>query len=226
MELYDDHPFARVGVADDDITEQANLSPKVEEGETVGDCIVAYFIADLVVQVVHQPALLDGQDLVERPGDMESDGGRVLDTIAKGGDVFPGQPALVGATEVELVTVFLCLHAAEDRTEFRKFDLADTRELVEDLLLLKLQLLRIRQVLPFATAADTEVLTERFHAYITILYKAHYLALGEGVFLATDLHVAHITGHAEGYEHHQVIPVEQALAFGCHSLYGHALKER
>ena len=128
--MYDDHPFARVGVADDDITEQANLSPKVEEGETVGDCIVAHFIADLVVQVVHQPALLDGQDLVECPSDMEADGRCVLDTVAKGGDVFSGQPALVGTAEVELVTVFLRLHAAEDGTELGKLDLADARELV------------------------------------------------------------------------------------------------
>jgi hypothetical protein len=46
------------------------------------------------------------------------------------------------------------------------------------------------------------------------------------VLLAPDLHVTHVTRYAKGYKHHEVIPVEQALSFGSHSLYRNALKER
>ena len=160
--------------------------------------------------------------------DMEANGGCVFSTLARGegANLLAGQPPFIRTAKVELIPVLLCLCAAKDGTKFGELDLTNACQLVEDLLLLELQLLFIWQVLPLATATDAKVLAERFHAYITIFYKAHHLALGKGVLLATDLHVAHITGHAEGYEHHQVVPVEQALAFGCHSLYRHALKER
>ena len=40
-----------------------------------------------------------------------------------------------------------------------------------------LEAVRVRPVLPFATATDTEVLTKGSRAYITILYEPHLLAL-------------------------------------------------
>ena len=134
--------------------------------------------------------------------------------------------ALVGTAVVEFVAVCLGMHGAEDGTKFRQVDLPDARQLVIDLLLLELQLLWIGEVLPLAATTDAEVLTERNRAYITIFNKAHHLALGKGVLLAADLDVAHITRHAERHEHHEVVPVEQALSLGSHRLYLNALKER
>jgi len=136
------------------------------------------------------------------------------------------QIPLVGTTEVQLVTILLSFYAAKDRTEFRQFYLADACQLVEHLLLLEFQLLLVGQILPLATTADTKVLTKGRRAYITIFYKAHHLALGKGVFLTSNLYVAHVARHTKGYENHQVLPMEQALALGCHSLYLDALKER
>jgi hypothetical protein len=81
-------------------------------------------------------------------------------------------------------------------------------QLVINLLLFELQLLLVGQVLPLTTATDTKVLTEGIRAYITIFYKTYYLALGKGVFFASDLHVAHVAGHAEGDKHYKVVPVE------------------
>ena len=78
VELDDHKPLARGRVADDDVAQEARLGAEVEERQTVGDGVVADLVADLVVQVVHQPALLDGQDLVEGAGDVEADGGHVL----------------------------------------------------------------------------------------------------------------------------------------------------
>ena len=118
------------------------------------------------------------------------------------------------------------MHGAEDGPELRQFNLANTGELVEYLLLLELQLFLVGQVLPLTASADTEVLTEGGRAYIIIYYKAYHLALGEGMLLTSDLHIAHVAGHAEGYKHHQIVPVEQTLPFGGNSLNRYALKER
>ena len=52
LELHDDHPFARVGAADDDVAEQARLLAHVEEREAVPDSIVACRVAYLVVPVM------------------------------------------------------------------------------------------------------------------------------------------------------------------------------
>ena len=56
------------------------------------------------------------------------------------GNLFLGQVAFVGTTVVELVAIGLGVDAAEDGTELGQVDLADTGELVEDLLLFELQL--------------------------------------------------------------------------------------
>ena len=136
-----------------------------------------------------------------------------------------GQISLVGASEVEFITVLLCLHGAEDGIELGQLYLSDARELVVDLLLLELQLLLIGQVLPLAATADTEMLTEGYRAYLTIFYNTHHLALGERMFLTTNLYVADVTRNAERYKHHHIIPVEQALPFGGNGLYLDTLKE-
>ena len=96
------------------------------------------------------------------------------------------------------------MYAAENRTELWQFNFSDARQLVEDLLLFELQLFRVGQVLPLTTSTDTEVLAEGGRAYITIYYKAHHLALGEGMLLAPDLHVAHIArgSHEESRDAH------------------------
>ena len=44
----------------------------------MSDGIVTYLVAYLVVQVIHEPALLDGQNLVEGTRDVKTDGGCVL----------------------------------------------------------------------------------------------------------------------------------------------------
>jgi hypothetical protein len=59
-----------------------------------------------------------------------------------------------------------------------------------------------------------------------MFYEAHHFAFRKGVLLASDLYVAHVARHTEGYEDHQVLPMEQALAFSGDSLYCYALQER
>ena len=181
------------------------------------------------MQVVHQPALFYRQNLVEGSRDVETDGRHILGSPSLGGgrgevfQFFICQPSFVGAAEVEFVAVFLGLHATQDGTKLRQFHLADAVKLVIDLLLLELQLLLVRQVLPLAAAAHAEVLAEGCRAYLTIFYKLHHFAFGKRVLLALYLHVADVARHAEGHKHHQVVPVEQAFALGSHGLDGDTL---
>ena len=140
--------------------------------------------------------------------------------------LLPCQIPLVGTAEVELVAVFLRLHAAQDGTELRQVHLANASQLVVHLLLLELELLFVGQVLPLAAATHAEVLAERSRAYLTIFYESYHFALGKRMFLASQLYVADIAGHTPRHEHHHVLPVEQALTLCRHSFYRHALKQR
>jgi hypothetical protein len=69
------------------------------------------------------------------------------------------------------------------------------------------------------------VLAEGFFAHFALLNEAYYFALGKRMFFTANLNVADIARDAERYEHHQLIPVEQAFAFSCNSLDGNVLKE-
>ena len=234
MELYDNKPLASVAVANDDVAQQSHLCPQIEERYSMGNGIVANVVTYLVMQVVHQPTLLDGQDLVESTGDVEADGRHVLLRgkrcvlrlrLWQGSDFFLCKISLIRTAIIEFVAILLRLHAAEDGSEVGEGDLSDTRQLVEDLLLLELQLLFIGQVLPLTTATDAEVLTKGYRAYLTIFYKAHHLALGKGVLLTTDLNVADVARDTERHKDDQLVPMEKTLAFSGHSLYHNTLKE-
>ena len=186
VELHYHHPLARVGVADDNIAKQAVLLPQVKERERVLKGIVADGVADAVVQVVHQPAFLNGQNLVESTRDMESDAVHVV-ILESRSHLFACEPALVAASELQFVAVFPCLLRTHDGRNLGQFHLAYASQLVIHLLLLGLQLLGVGEVLPLATTAHSEMLAKRSRAYLTILYKADDLRLTIAVLLLLNL---------------------------------------
>ena len=182
------------------------------------------------MEVIHQPAFLYGQNLVECPRDMEADGWGIFSRtilipqstlLTPQSYFFFRQPSLVGTAIVHFVSVLPLLDRAKDRAELRQFNLSDARQLVLYLPFLHLQLFGVGQVLPFASATETEVLTARFFAYLTILYKPHHFTLSKAVLLSSDLYVNNVTWYAKRYEYNQVIPVEQRLSFGgtCFNLH-------
>ena len=187
-------------------------------------CVIADVITNLVVQVVHEPAFLNGEYLVESACDVETDGWHVLQTLTlvlgKSADLFFGQIALVGTSVVQFVTVFLRFDAAQYGAEFRQLHFANAMQLVEHLLLFELQLLFIGKVLPFATTAHAKVLTKGYCTDVAFFDESHNLAFGKGVLLTANLNVAYVAWNTKRYEHHQVVPVEQTLAFGGYSLNG------
>ena len=231
VELDDDHQFAAGAVAEDDVAQQSHLLTEVEEREFFPRGIVTYLVTDSVLDVVHEPTPLDGQNLVEGSRDVETDGGYVLQgsalsplsTLLSPLKLLLRQVALVGTAEVQFVAVLLGLHRAEDGPELGQLNLADACQLIEDLLLLEPELLVVGQVLPLAASADAEVLAEGHGTYLALLDETYDLALGKRVLLAAYLYVADVAGHTPGHEHHEVAPVEQALALGGHGLNRHAL---
>ena len=191
--------------------------------------IVAHLVTNLVVQIVHQPAFLNGQNLVEGACNVESDCGYILQALTlvvwQGLNLLLSKVSLVGATKVEFVAILLGMHRTHDGAELWQLNLSDASKLVFHLLLFELNLLLVWQVLPLTTTANTEVSAEWGRAYITIFAESNNFALGKRVLLAANLYIAYIAGHAEWNKHHHVVPMEQAFAFSGNCLYHNTLKE-
>ena len=191
----------------------------------VGVGIVAHGIADVVVQTVHQAAVVDGQHLVEGTGDMEADGVHVR-ILGAAGYLVAGEPAFVAALKLHLVAILAGLGRAQDGAERRKLHLADARELVEHLALLHPQLFGIGQDLPLAAAADTEMGAHRRHTQTAGLHQAHHLGLAVVLALLAHLHVDHVARHYERHEDHLLVDMGYAFALGGAVFYLHILVYR
>ena len=180
--------------------------------------IVAHLVANLVVQVVHQPAFLDGQYLVEGTRDVETDGRLVFQTlrlvVRQRGNFLVGQIALVGASKVQLVAVFLSLDTSQDGAKFGQLYLADACQLVKDLLLLHAQLFVVGNLLPLATAAHAEVLAERLGAHLAVFMKTDDFCFHERVLLTANLQVDDIARHSPRYKHHHLVNACHRFSFG------------
>ena len=74
----------------------------------MSDGIVAHLIANLVVQVVHEPAFLNGQNLVEGPSDVETQ--RIALELTSRCNFLVCKVTAVGSSEVQFVAVSQRLH--------------------------------------------------------------------------------------------------------------------
>ena len=228
MELQDDKPLAAGRIAYDDVAQQSYLLAQVEERQPVLRGIAEYLVANLVVQVVHQPALLDGQNLVEGSRDVEPHGGYVLQAlrivVRQTVYLFLGQIALVGTAEVQLVAILAGLHRTQYGAEAtlgilpfrecRQGYLADACQLVEDLLLLHAQLFLVGYLLPLAAAAHPEMAAEGLRAYLTIYMVFHHLCLHERVLLAPHLQVNDIAGYSPRHKDHHIVHSRHGFSLG------------
>ena len=174
--------------------------------------------------VVHEPALLYGKYLVERPGYVEAYAVHVVVLFARG-YLLLGEPTLVGAPELQFVAVLKRLDRTHDGAELRQLHLAYARELVMHLPLLCLELLMVWQVLPLASAAHAEMAALGRLAHFAVFYEAHHLGLAVAVLLLLHLQVYHVTRHGERHENHHVVHFGYGLALGCHIGYGDVLQQ-
>ena len=212
-ELDEQHHLARGRGAQHNAAQQALAAAHVVEREAVLLGIAAYLVADAVVDVVHQVALLNIENLVESTGDVKAHGVHVLKHHARL-HFFKREPTLVGETKLQLVAIRPRMLAAEDGRDFGQFHLANAAQLLLHLLLLVVYLTLVGQALPFATTAHAKVPAEGRSALGAGLNDAHNLGLGKLVFLAAHLQINHIARHGIGYEHCQAVHVGNGLALG------------
>ena len=147
-------------------------------------------------------------------------GHRVVFFLWQQGEFLGCEPALVAAAELYLVAIFLSLHTSHDGTEVGQFYLSDACELVFHLLLFGLYLLLVGKVLPFAAAADAEMLAHRLLSNFAFLDEANHFGLAVFMFLFYYLQVYYVARHTEGYEDNLVVYVRDALALSCYGFYG------
>ena len=194
------------------------LTADVVERITPLDAQLADEQAQLVAQLVLQPAALDVQHLVKGPGDVETRRIAVRELHAAV-ELLAREPTLVREREFQLVAVVGCRCRAQNRVDGGDGHLGNALHRVHHLLLLALQLVLVGQMLPLAAAAQPEVLAHGLHTQLTGLHQPLDMPLGIAVLLAVDFQVDHVARSTIGHKHHQVVPAAQALALGRHARY-------
>ena len=187
-------------------------------------------VANLVAEIVHQPAFLDGVNLVESACDVKAysilrmafleRGHSVVFFLWQQGELLGCEPALVAAAELYLVAIFLSLHTSHDRAEVGQFYLSDACELVFHLLLFGLYLLLVGKILPFAAAADAEMLAHRLLTNFAFLDEASHFGFAVFMFLFYYLQVYYVAWYTERDEDNLVVYVRDALALSGYGFYG------
>ena len=175
--------------------------------------------ADGVRGFALQMALLDVEHLVEEAAHVEAQAQEFF--RAEGLPVFARQqPAMVREGEFQLVAVMIGLGGAQDGGDFRKIQVADAGELIDDLLLLESDLHRIGQRLPGAAAAVLEMRAEGLEPVRGRGFHPGDVALGVAAAHFVDLHVHHVARDALPDKDDFSVHVGQAVAFGRSGLDG------
>ena len=209
------HQFAGRRGAHHHVAQHTLLRAEIDERIVVLVCIITDRIANAVGDVVLQPALLDGQYLVESPRNVEAHGIHlvVLHILLH---FLCGEPALVGECKLQLVAIPFRLGRTQDRRNLRQLNLADAAQIVFHLLLLVLDLLLVGKHLPFAAAANAIVLAERYGPNRRVLVELHRFCFGVFVFLTFDLEVNDVARHHVGDKDDQIVHFGDGFAFGSH----------
>ena len=97
--------------------------------------------------------------------------------------------------------------------------MSDAYQLVINLLLLGLKLHAVGERLPFASAADSEMWTERFQPVRRRGHKPQYITLHVVFLLFGDLDVDCISRHGKRDEQYRPVDFCDSLALGGHTFY-------
>ena len=182
----DEHNLSRRGSAYDYVAHEPRLLFQVEKGVVVVYGKLPYREAYAVGVVVLKPALLDVEHLVEHTRYVESQRVAAVELLGRL-QLLIGEPRPIRERELELVAVELLLGRPLRGQHLGQGNLADTGEVVLDLLPLELQLEVVGYMLPLAAAAHPEVFAKRLHPQRRIAVKFHDTRLGIAVLLARHL---------------------------------------
>ena len=92
--------------------------------------------------------------------------------------------------------------------------MANTHQLILDLLGLLFELLLVGQILPLAAATHAKVLTEGLSAQRRTLYKAHNDSLHIATMMLAHLHIDNIARHGHRHKDNLVIHLAHGLTLG------------
>ena len=124
-----------------------------------------------------------------------------------------GEPFAVREAIFKFVAIVKLFFTTQNRHHLRVFNFSDAVEVIFDLFLLVKQLPLIIKMLPFAAAAQTEVLTHWFHALVGFFFNINNLAVEAVRFLLKNLDVNDIARCSERDEHHFIFRLGNAHAF-------------
>ena len=159
-------------------------------------------------------ALLDIQDFIEEFAHMEAKAHAVV--FCNFIRILSGkQPAAFRCAEFQLVTVILSLFGGECRSYFRYAQVADSHQLVFNLLALGLKLDFVREMLPSAPAADAEMAAEWLQSVFRRRDELFNAAFHVVFLLLENADVHDVTGNGVVYEYDHSVYMSEAFAFGC-----------
>ena len=223
-----EHHLSLMVAAEDNRTKESAMRFFVVKRESMRLCIVSDEIADTIVECRHQMTFLDIQHFVETAGDMKTNAIRFVNIVnsASFTNGIPRYPFLIGATEFQLVTIFVHLLRTHDWTDFRQGNFSDAREVVHNLLLLVFELLFVWQNLPFAATTFAIVLACWGTTIICIFYKTLHTRFHKAVFLLCNLQIHNVARNAIGHKHHAIVYARKCLAFCRHTCNLYAFNQR
>ena len=107
--------------------------------------------------------MVNGQHFIEPAGNMEAH--RPLVDKLVGTDFTFGQPAAFGTGKFEFIAVVLRRMGGQNRPDGRERYFANTRQVIDYLLVFEAQLFRILNMLPFAAATGTKMFAKGLSPY-------------------------------------------------------------
>lgn len=103
--------------------------------------------------------------------------------------------SFIGERVFELVSVMPCFFTTDNRKDRGKFYFSYSLQIVFNLLLFVEQLFLIRQSLPLATAAYSEMLTKGFNSIGRIFFEPQRKTFSPIFLVLVQLHIDNITGN-------------------------------
>ena len=173
----------------------------------------ANFVANLVRNVVLEPAFVDVEHFVEHARDVESDAVELFRAMLFL-HIFHGEPFAIAEGVLEFVAVEICFFGTEDRCNFRQLDVTEACEVVNHLFLFVADLFVVREDLPFATTASAVVFAYGFAAFFAVRVELDDATFHVVFLLFEDLEVDYIAGYGLLSEDDHIVDFSNSFAFG------------
>ncbi len=151
---------------------------------------VAYFVAERVLQMT----MCYMEHLVESPRNVKSESVVAVGKLLAAADIFPAAPFLIGERIFHFISVGPFLTRPERGADLRELNLGDALQGVDHLLTLVLELLLVREMLPFAAATCAERLARGLATQRTRSDDTRDMSLSETVLLFIYFEVNDIAG--------------------------------